>query len=79
MPHRHQAYLAVYVVSGHVESALDDEEPVLYGPGDAWYEAHNQLHRVFRNPSSTEPFTVIVFALRDADHPAVRESDTHGP
>jgi quercetin dioxygenase-like cupin family protein len=75
MPHRHQAYLAVYVVSGQVESALDDEAPVLYGPGDVWYESHNQLHRVFRNPSSTEPFTAIVFALRDPDHPAVRASE----
>jgi quercetin dioxygenase-like cupin family protein len=74
MPHRHPAYLAAYVVSGQIESALDDEEPVLYGPGDAWLESHMQLHRVFRNPSSTEPVTVIVFALRDADHPAVRES-----
>jgi quercetin dioxygenase-like cupin family protein len=74
MPHRHPAYLAAYVVSGQIESALDDEEPVRYGPGDAWFESHLQLHRVFRNPSSTEPVTVIVFALRDADHPAVRES-----
>lgn len=73
VPHRHPAYLAVYVVSGQVESALDDEEPVLYGPGDAWFEAHGQLHRVFRNPSTTEPFIVIVFALRDPDHPAVRD------
>ena len=74
MPHRHPAYLAAYVVSGRIESALDDEEPVLYGPGDAWFESHMQLHRVFRNPSTTEPVTVIVFALRDADHPAVRET-----
>jgi quercetin dioxygenase-like cupin family protein len=79
MPHRHAAYLAVYVVAGQVESALDDEQPVLYGPGDAWVESHLQLHRVFRNPSSTEPFTVIVFALRDADHPAnVQEPDGRG-
>jgi quercetin dioxygenase-like cupin family protein len=78
MPHRHPAYLAAYVVSGQIESALDDEEPVLYGPGDAWFESHMQLHRVFRNPSSTEPVTVIVFALRDADHPAVRGSAANG-
>ena len=64
-PHRHPAWLAVYVVSGHVESALDDEEPVLYGPGDVWHESHMQLHREFRNPSSSEPFVVIVFAIRD--------------
>lgn len=70
MPHRHPAYLAVYVVSGQVESALGDEEPIVYGPGDVWYESHLQLHRVFRNPSSTEPFVAIAFALRDPDDPA---------
>ncbi len=66
-PHRHPAHLAAYVVSGQVESALDDQPPVLYGPGDVWYEAPMQLHRTFRNPSATEPVTVIVFGLRDPD------------
>jgi quercetin dioxygenase-like cupin family protein len=67
MAHRHPAYIMAYVVSGHVESAVDDEKPVVYGPGDVWYESHMQLHhRTFRNPSSTEPFTVIVFSVRDA-------------
>ena len=66
-PHRHPAHLAAYVVSGQVESALDDQPPVLYGPGEVWYEAPMQLHRTFRNPSATEPVTVIVFGLRDPD------------
>lgn len=70
MEHRHRAYIAAYVVSGHVESALDDEKPIVYGPGEVWYESHMQLHRTFRNPSTTEPFVVIVFALRDAAQPA---------
>jgi len=63
MAHRHPAFIMAYVVSGHVESALDDEKSVVYGPND---ESHMQLHRTFRNPSSTEPFTVIVFSVRDA-------------
>jgi len=68
-PHRHPAYIAAYVVSGQVESGLDDEQSVLYGPGDVWYEAPMQLHRTFRNPSTTEPVTVIVFSLRDPGAP----------
>lgn len=69
-PHRHPAYIAAYVVSGQVESGLDDERSVLYGPGDVWYEAPMQLHRTFRNPSATEPVTVIVFGLRDPETPS---------
>lgn len=68
-PHRHPAHIAAYVVSGQVESGLDDEPSVLYGPGDVWYEAPMQLHRTFRNPSATEPVTVIVFGLRDPEAP----------
>jgi quercetin dioxygenase-like cupin family protein len=79
-PHRHPSYLVAYVVSGHVESSVDDEEPVLYGPGDVWYEAHMQLHRTFRNPSATEPVTILLFRLNDPDRPLVipePEADRH--
>jgi quercetin dioxygenase-like cupin family protein len=74
MEHRHAAYLAVYVLSGQIESALDGKEPTLYGPGDVWYESYMQRHSTFRNPSSTEPFVGLIFAIRDADHPAVTAS-----
>jgi len=50
----------------------------VYGPGEVWYESHMQLHRVFRDPSSTEPFTVIVFAVRDALPANVRGADVDG-
>jgi hypothetical protein len=70
-PHRHPAHLVAYVVSGRIESALDDQPPVLYGPGEFWYESPMQLHRTFRNPSATESVTVVVFGLRDPDAPGL--------
>jgi len=65
--HSHPAHTLVYVVSGHVESSVDDEEPKVYGPGEAWYEEPRQLHATFRNTSETEPFTVIAFMLQSPD------------
>ncbi len=68
--HRHPAHTIVYVVSGQVESSVDDGEPVVYGPGDVWYESPMQLHATFRNPSDTEPFKAIAFMVRDTSKPA---------
>ncbi len=68
--HRHPAHTIVYVVSGQVESSVDDGEPVVYGPGEVWYESPMQLHATFRNPSDTEPFKAIAFMVRDTSKPA---------
>ena len=67
--HRHPAHTIVYVVSGHVESSVDDQDPIIYGPGDVWYESPMQLHATFRNPSESEPFQAIAFMLRDSTKP----------
>ena len=67
--HRHPAHTVVYVVSGHVESSVDDQAPITYGPGEVWYESPMQVHATFRNPSDTEPFTAIAFMLRDNTKP----------
>ena len=67
--HRHPAHTVVYVVSGQVESSLDDGEPIVYGPGEVWYESPMQLHATFRNPSDTEPFKAIAFMVRDTSKP----------
>jgi hypothetical protein len=39
-----------------------------------------QLHRTFRNPSATEPVTILLFRLNDPDRPLVipePEADRH--
>ena len=67
--HRHPAHTIVYVVSGQVESSVDDGDPIVYGPGEVWYESPMQLHATFRNPSDTEPFKAIAFMVRDTSKP----------
>ena len=75
--HRHPAHTVVYVVSGQVESSVDDGEPIVYGPGEVWYESPMQLHATFRNPSDTEPFKAIAFMVRDTSKPITIMDDEH--
>jgi len=67
--HRHPAHTVVYVISGQVESSLDDSAPVIYGAGESWYESPMQLHATFRNPSDTETFKAIAVMVRDTSKP----------
>ncbi len=67
--HRHPAHTVVYVISGQVESSLDDSAPVIYGAGESWYESPMQLHATFRNPSDSETFKAIAVMVRDTSKP----------
>ncbi len=71
-PHTHPGAVFVVVVSGEVESALDGQAPQRFKAGEAWYEAPGQLHRVTRNPSSTQPATLVAWLLSDGKTALVR-------
>ncbi len=73
--HRHPAHTVVYVISGQVESSLDDSAPVIYGAGESWYESPMQLHSMFRNPSDSETFKGIAVMVRDTTKPVVIMED----
>ena len=54
-PHRHGgANVIAYVLEGEVLSAMNDEEPKVYKPGDSWYEPPGCRHRVSDNNSKME-------------------------
>ncbi len=74
-PHRHPAHTVVYVISGQVESSLDDSAPVIYGAGESWYESPMQLHATFRNPRDSETFKGIAVMVRDTTKPVVIMED----
>ena len=76
-PHRHPAHTVVYVISGQVESSLDDSAPVIYGAGESWYESPMQLHATFRNPSDSETFKGIAVMVRDTSKPITIMEDAH--
>jgi quercetin dioxygenase-like cupin family protein len=68
-PHRHPSHTIVYVISGQIESSVDDGVPIVYGPGESFYESPMQLHATFRNPSATKPFKAIAVMVRDTSKP----------
>lgn len=76
-PHRHSSHTMVYVISGQVESSVDDGAPVVYGPGESFYESPMQLHATFRNPSDTKSFKAIAVMVRDTSKPVTMMEDAH--
>ena len=71
-PHTHPGPVFVVVVSGEVESSLDDGPVHTYKAGDAWYEAPGQLHGVTRNPSKTTPAVLVAWLVSDGKAPLVK-------
>lgn len=63
--HPKSAFIYAYVLSGEILSAVDDEEPHLYRPGESWHEAPGAHHRVSRNASKTEPARLLVIFVMD--------------
>jgi quercetin dioxygenase-like cupin family protein len=58
-PHLHANGVAAFVVSGTIVSKVGDGPEQMFRAGDAWWEPLGAIHRVSRNPSSTEPATLL--------------------
>ena len=73
LPHRHPAFVYAYVLSGPVESALENEKPIRYQTGQIWHEDPGALHRVTRNPSRTHTARLLaVFVAKSGETDLVR-------
>jgi quercetin dioxygenase-like cupin family protein len=70
-PHHHPGAVFVYVLEGAVDCALDNGPVVRYEKGQTWYEHPNQLHRVAKNASRTQPAKLLVFFLTDPGKPVL--------
>jgi len=67
-PHRHEAFVFVYLLRGNVRSQLDGEAPVDYAAGDSWIEPPHALHSLTQNLSESEAAELlVVFISRDKD------------
>ncbi|MGC1273838.1 MAG: cupin domain-containing protein [Planctomycetaceae bacterium] len=66
-PHRHAGPVVVYVLSGALESAIDDEPPKVYKAGETFFEPAGVLHAVSKNASKTEPARFLAFMLAPSD------------
>ncbi|WNL47544.1 cupin domain-containing protein [Dyella sp. BiH032] len=71
-PHSHakSAFIYAYVVSGAIESQVDDGPARVYTAGQAFYEEPGAHHRISRNASKTAPAKLLaVFVVDTGDTP----------
>ena len=61
--HRHPGPAFVYVVEGTYELGIDDKPTKIYKAGETFQEPSGCLHRVSRNPSSTEKTRLVAVVL----------------
>jgi quercetin dioxygenase-like cupin family protein len=68
-PHRHakSAFIYAYVISGEIESKVNDGETRIYKAGESWSEPPNASHQISRNASKTEPARLLAVFVVDSD------------
>lgn len=67
--HAKSAFIYAYVISGAIESKVNDGETRIYRAGESWSEAPGALHSISRNASKTKPAKLLaVFVLDTHDH-----------
>jgi len=68
--HAKSAFIYAYVVSGAIESQVDDGPARIYTAGQAFYEEPGAHHRISRNASKTAPAKLLaVFIVDTGDTP----------
>ncbi|MDR3099216.1 MAG: cupin domain-containing protein [Paraburkholderia sp.] len=68
-PHEHakSAFIYAYVVSGAIESQVNDGPKRVYHAGESFYEDPGSIHRVSRNASKTQPARLLAVFVADTD------------
>ena len=69
--HDPSAFIFAYVVSGAIESKVNDGETRIYHAGESFTEAPGALHAICRNASKTEPAKMLVVTVVDTNHKAM--------
>jgi quercetin dioxygenase-like cupin family protein len=68
--HAKSAFIYAYVISGAIESKVNDGETRIYRAGESWSEPPGATHSISRNASKTEPAKLLaVFVLDTNDNP----------
>src|SRR5262245_17581382 len=73
--HAKSAFIFAYVLSGAIESQVNDEPKKVYRAGESWYENPGSHHRVSRNASKTEPAKLLAVFVVDTDDKALTTPD----
>ncbi|MBB3290422.1 MULTISPECIES: cupin domain-containing protein [unclassified Rhizobium] len=66
-PHTHakSAFIYAYVLSGRVESKVNDGPARIYKAGEGWSEPPGAVHSISRNASQTEPARLLAIFVTD--------------
>ena len=69
LPHIHakSAFIFAYVLSGEIESKVNNEPTRIYRPGESFYETPGSSHLVSRNASKSEPAKLLAVFIVDTD------------
>jgi len=72
-PHRHakSAFIYAYVISGEIESKVNNGEPRIYKAGDNWSEPPDATHSISRNASKTSPARLLAIFVVDTNDKAL--------
>lgn len=64
-PHRHNADVFVYVLSGALRTQVAGHDPVVLKAGQVFYESPDDIHQTSANASATKPVKFLVFWLKN--------------
>lgn len=69
VPHVHakSAFIYAYVVSGAIESKVNDAEVRVYHAGESWSEPPGASHSISRNASKTRPAKLLAVFVVDSN------------
>ena len=67
--HRHNAHTFVYVLDGSIVMQLEGEDPVIVRQGETFYESPDDIHKVSKNASDSQPAKFLVFIVKDKGTP----------
>jgi quercetin dioxygenase-like cupin family protein len=67
--HRHDAHGFIYVLEGSVVMQVKGGKEVTLTPGQAWYEAPDDVHVVGRNASKTKPAKILAILVKEKGAP----------
>jgi len=72
LPHRHDAEVFVYVLSGQVVMQLAGRQPLTLRAGETFYEGPADVHVRSANASARVPAKLLVFMVKDIGRPVSR-------
>jgi quercetin dioxygenase-like cupin family protein len=65
--HAKSAFIYAYVISGAIESKVNDGKTRIYRAGESWSEAPGATHSISRNASKTEPAKLLAVFILDTN------------